>query len=201
MSLDIRPEVCTPGGLGEHGRISIAFVVDRVLEVTLADGGLGGMGFSETPVAAPYVKDYDAIDGEGPACWARRFDISNWGMIGAYRDGVRVGGAVIALRTAGLHMLGGRDDLAVLWDIRVAPGQRGSGAGSALFRAAEGWAAARGCRWLKVETQNVNVAACRFYRTMGCTLGAIDRFAYPGLPGEAQLLWWKALQGEGERAC
>ena len=200
MSLDTRPEACTPGGLAEHGRISIAFVVDRILEGILADGGLGGIGLSETPVATPYVKDYDAIDGEGPARWAGCFDISNWGMIGAYQDGVRVGGAVIALRTAGLHMLASRDDLAVLWDIRVAPGQRGSGAGSALFRAAEGWAAARGCRWLKAETQNVNVAACRFYRAMGCTLGAIDRFAYPGLPSETQLLWWKALQAprEGE---
>jgi hypothetical protein len=29
---------------------------------------------------------------------------------------------------------------------------------------------------------------------MGCTLGGIDRFAYPELPREVQLLWWKALQ-------
>jgi hypothetical protein len=46
--------------------------------------------------------------------------------------------------------------------------------------------------WLAIETQNVNAAVCRFYQKMGCTLGAIDRFAYPGLPGEAQLLWWRA---------
>jgi hypothetical protein len=32
---------------------------------------------------------------------------------------------------------------------------------------------------------------------MGCTLGAIDRFAYPTMPGEVQLLWWKALQAPG----
>jgi hypothetical protein len=37
------------------------------------------------------------------------------------------------------------------------------------------------------------VPACRFYQKMGCTLGAIDRFAYPGLPAEVRLLWWKAL--------
>jgi ribosomal protein S18 acetylase RimI-like enzyme len=95
-------------------------------------------------------------------------------------------------------MLGGRDDVAALWDIRVAPGQRGAGVGSALFRAAEGWAAARRCGWLKIETQNVNTAACRFYQKMGCTLGAIDRFAYPELPGEVQLLWWKALRASSE---
>ena len=39
MSLEIRQEAPTPGALGEHARISIAFVVDRILEVTLADGG------------------------------------------------------------------------------------------------------------------------------------------------------------------
>jgi hypothetical protein len=39
-------------------------------------------------------------------------------------------------------------------------------------------------------------AACHFYQKMGCTLGAIDRFAYPGLPGEAQLLWSRALASD-----
>jgi len=188
----------TPGALGEYARISIAFTVDRILEVTLAHGGLGGIVLTETPVADPYVKDYDAIKGAGPTRWARHFDVSNWGLTWAHRDGARAGGAVIAFRTPGVHMLSGRDDVAVLWDIRVAPGQRGTGVGSALFRAAEGWAAARGCGWLKIETQNVNAAACRFYQRMGCTLGAVDRFAYPELPGEVQLLWWKALPVAGE---
>jgi GNAT superfamily N-acetyltransferase len=193
VSLAIQQEPPTPAALGEHGRISIAFVVDRILEVVLTDGGLGGVSLTETPVADPYVKDYDTIAGEGPARWAERFDVSNWGLIAACGDGARVGGAVIAFRTADLRMLGGRDDVAVLWDIRVSPQQRGAGVGSALFHAAESWAGSRGCRWLMIETQNVNVAACRFYQKMGCTLGAIDRFAYPELPDEVQLLWWKAI--------
>jgi ribosomal protein S18 acetylase RimI-like enzyme len=100
---------------------------------------------------------------------------------------------VIATNTPGLYMLGGRDDVAVLWDIRVSPQERGGGVGSALFRAAGDWAGARDCRWLEIETQNVNVPACRFYHKMGCTLGGIDRFAYSGQPGEVQLLWWKPL--------
>ncbi len=193
MSLDIREEVLTSAALSEHAAIPIAFVVDRVLEVRLLDGGLGGMSLTETGVTGPYVKDYDALEGEGPQCWPGRFDVSNWGLISARRDGVSVGGAVIATRTPDLHMLGGRDDVAVLWDIRVSPRERGGGVGSALFRAAGDWAGARGCRWLKIETQNVNVSACRFYQKMGCTLGAIDRFAYPGQPAEVRLLWWKAL--------
>jgi GNAT superfamily N-acetyltransferase len=194
MSLGIRQETLTPGALAEHGRISSAFAVEQVFDVALAAGGLGGMVLTEISLAAPYVKDYDAIEGEGPARWAERFDVSNWGMIGAFQDGARIGGAVIAFRTADLRMLGGRDDVAVLWDIRVAPEQRGSGVGSALFRETERWAGDRGCGWLKIETQNVNTAACRFYHKMGCTLGGIERFAYPELPDEVQLLWWKALE-------
>ena len=159
MSLDIREEAITSAVLSEHAAISIAFVVNRVLEVRLLDGGLGGMSLTETGVTSPYVKDYDALQGAGPQCWPGRFDVSNWGLIGARRDGASAGGAVIATRTPGLDMLGGRDDIAVLWDIRVSPRERGRGIGSALFRAAGEWAGARGCRWLKIETQNVNVPA------------------------------------------
>jgi hypothetical protein len=43
---------------------------------------------------------------------------------------------------------------------------------------------------------HVNPAAWHFCQKMGCILGAIDRFAYPGLPGEMQLPWWKALAGD-----
>jgi hypothetical protein len=62
--------------------------------------------------------------------------------------------------------------------------------------AGNGFVAPRGCEWLAIETRNVNAAACHFDQKMGCTPGAIDRFAYPGLPGEVQLLWWKALAGD-----
>ncbi len=201
MGLDVRQEAITLATLDEHARIPIAFVVDRILEVTLVEGGLGGMLLTETAVADPYVKDYDAIEGQGPTHWPERFDVSSWGLICARRDDAKVGGAVIALSTLGVRMLGGRDDVAVLWDIRVAHAERNVGVGSALFHAAEDWARARGCGWLKIETQNVNTAACHFYRKMGCTLGAVDRFAYPELPGEVELLWWKSVQARAVRSA
>jgi GNAT superfamily N-acetyltransferase len=93
-------------------------------------------------------------------------------------------------------MLEGRRDLAVLWDLRVAPQVRGRGVGAALFGAVADWAVGQGCRQLKVETQNTNVAACRFYARQGCVLGALNRFAYPDLPEEVQLLWYKVLDGK-----
>jgi ribosomal protein S18 acetylase RimI-like enzyme len=200
MSLELTHEPVTRVALAEYAKVPIAFVVDRTLEVAPVDGGIGGLSFAGAAVADPYEKDYDAIEGEGPARWADRFDTANWGLICARQDGARAGGAVIAWSTAGVDMLDGRDDIAVLWDIRVAPALRGAGVGSALFRAAESWAGTRGCRWLKIETQNINIAACHFYRAMGCTLGAIDRFAYPELPDEVQLLWWKELRAGARRS-
>jgi hypothetical protein len=47
------------------------------------------------------------------------------------------------------------------------------------------------------RNQNINAAACYFCQTMGCTLRSIDRFAYPGLPSETRLLWWRAPAGGG----
>lgn len=177
----------------EYGRVSIAFEVRSVLEVVGTHASSGGFVLNELRVADPYVKDYDAIEGEEPARWASRFDVSNWGLLAARAEGRRVGGAVVAFDTPGLEMLEGRRDLAVLWDIRVSPEARGLGVGSALFRAAEAWAAARGCRRLKVETQNINVPACRFYERHGCVLVSANAHAYPSLPDEIQLLWQKDI--------
>lgn len=177
----------------ELARIPISFEVESVFDVSAPGGGLGGLILSERRLDAPYVKDYDTAEGERPAQWGVRFDVSNWGLIGAHSNGARVGGAVVAFNTRGVNMLEGRRDLAVLWNIRVAPEARGQGVGFALFRAVEAWAAARGCRQLKIETQNINVPACRFYARQGCVLGAINRFTYQEFPDEAQLLWYKTL--------
>ncbi len=90
-------------------------------------------------------------------------------------------------------MLEGRDDLAVLWDVRVATEFRRRGVGSALFEAVEAWAQARGCSSLKVETQNINVGACRFYEGRGFELRVVDPLAYPEFPNETQMLWYKDM--------
>jgi len=179
--------------LPEYARVPIIFIVDRVLDVTSRDDGRGGFELSEGRPEVPYKKDYDAIAGEGPLQWGRRFDLSNWALFTARFAGRIIGGATVAFDTPELTMLEGRRDLAVLWDIRVAPDARGQGVGSALFQRAETWAPRHGCRQLKVETQNTNVRACRFYERQGCRLETIHRAAYPELPEEIQLLWYKDL--------
>ncbi len=191
MDHEIREEPLSH--LSQHALISVAFEVDRVLDLVPRDGGLRGFELRERLLAAPYVKDYDGIVGNRPVDWQLRFDLSTWGLFSARLSGQCVGGVVVAFKTEGLQMLEGRSDLAVVWDLRVSPAARGRRLGSALFAVAEQWAKARGCTQLKVETQNINVAACRFYASRGCELGAIHRFAYPELPEEVQLLWYKNL--------
>jgi ribosomal protein S18 acetylase RimI-like enzyme len=187
----IEIRVDSAANLAEYARVPIAFEVGEIFDVAVRDRGLGGIVVTRRRLEVSYVKDYDACEGESPAHWAKRFDVSNWEFFAAYAEGVRVGGAALTFDAAGIHMLEGRDDLAVLWDIRVAPEARGRGVGSSLFRAAEARAAARGCRQLKIETQNINVPACEFYARQGCELGAINRFAYPRFPNEVQMLWYK----------
>lgn len=179
--------------LDEYLRIPSSFEVRCVFDVASPTDGGRPPTLVERVVDAPYVKDYDAIEGAGLRHVAREFDVSNWGKFSASIHSRRVGGAIVAFDTPGVVMLEGRRDLAVLWDIRASPAERGRGVGSALVRSVEAWAIARGCRWLKVETQNVNVPACRFYASQGFMLGVANRAVYPDLPGEVQLLWWKAL--------
>jgi len=183
MNLEVREEPIT--ALADYAQVSGAFLVSRVLELTVRGGGIPGFVLAERAVDVPWPKDYDAIPQNGPAHWAHRFDVSSWALFAARADGRRIGGAVVT-----------SDTPALLWDIRVSPEARGRGVGSALFRHAKSWAAARGCRQLAIETQNINVPACRFYERQGCELGAVHRFAYPELPREVQLIWYADLSSD-----
>ncbi len=186
MTLEIRSEDANQ--LTAYAGVSIAFEVDRICDVT-PHGGDGPFELRERPLAAPYRKDYDKAPGNHPRDWSRRFDLSNWIVLAAYLAQERVAGALLAFSTPGLDMLEGRSDLAVLWDLRVAPQMRGHGIGSELFATAAISSRERECRQLKVETQNVNVPACRFYARQGCRLSTVQRNAYPEHPDEVQLLW------------
>jgi GNAT superfamily N-acetyltransferase len=122
--------------------------------------------------------------------------VSQWAFFAAFVDDQRIGGATIACRTPALRLLENRDDVALLLDLRVAPAYRRRGAGSALLSAACTWASANGYRVLKIETQNINTPACRFYASHACELTAVDPHAYAGLPEEIQLIWTRTLVPE-----
>lgn len=191
----IKIEEIGPSRLDEYRSVPIRFEVKSVLEPVLVNYGLGGILLRETPVEKPYIKDYDSYE-ETPLDWPKKFDVSKWVFLLAMMNGVTaVGAAAVAFDTTGVFMLEARKNLAVLWDIRVRPEARG--VGIMLFRYAANWSHAQGCTQMKIETQNVNVPACRFYQRMGATLGEIHRFGYAAVAEvahEVMLCWYLDLR-------
>jgi GNAT superfamily N-acetyltransferase len=114
--------------LSEYAGIPITFEVREVLDVI--PEAEGTFRLQPRQLLASYTKDYDAI-GDSPTQWAERFDLSDWGFFSAISAAQCVGRAAVARDTSTLEMLEGRRDLALLWDIRVAPLARGRGVGSA----------------------------------------------------------------------
>ena len=143
MTVDVAEEGLS--SLSEYARIPIAFEVREVFDVVESRAGSTDFLLTPRAVADPYVKDYDEHDG-GPEAWSGRFDLSAWRFFVARMNGARVGGAVVVFQAPGIEMLQGRTDVAILWDIRVAPSARRHGVGAALIASAEAWSVTRGAR-------------------------------------------------------
>jgi GNAT superfamily N-acetyltransferase len=173
----------TFGAIEDYLRVPIAYEVQERLVV--ADGCV-------EPVDPSWTKDYD-LYGNTPRDYPKQFDVSKWGVLATYEGAEIIGGAILAFRTPEFELLEGRNDLAHVVDIRVAPDYRSAGVGRGLWKAAEDWSRRRGAVEMGVETQDVNVPACRFYQAMGCSLLAWDADAYgPGI-NEIQLIWGKPI--------
>lgn len=193
MSIEIRNAGVE--SLPLYASIRNSFMVESELHIEPIDGGLGGFRFVEEEVT-PYLK-YAEDDTCEILNWPERYDVSGWGFFIAFEGDRPVGGAAVAVDIpAGMTTPFEDEGTAVLWDLRIHPDARRRGVGSAVFKRAADWARQEGCRRLKIETQNVNVPACRFYARQGCTLGGIHRYGYAGCPDvahEAMLLWYLDL--------
>ena len=192
MNVEVISE--SPVDLDEYARVSIGFTVAEVLDDAAVDAALRGGPIAAVPLEVPYEKNYDSHPGSRPADWRAGFDIAEWQFVAAFLDGRRVGGAVLIPNgRVGVEVLDGHVDPALLWDIRVAPAVRRQGIGAALLDHVTCEARERGATELLVETQQINVPACRFYAAHGFRLLGAQRQAYPNLPDETQLLWSKSL--------
>jgi len=183
--------------LSQYDLIPMLVHISAYYRIEKHNRGLGGFTLVETPVE-PYVKDFCSADDESVAQW-KRFDLSNWAFFMAFDNERPVGGAAVAACTKKIHMLSGRDDLAVLWDIRVDDAYKHQGIGQALFDMAVIWSRSQGLRQMKIECQNNNVPAVKFYHKQGAILSAIDEYAYYNelkYRHEAQLIWFLDLHAE-----
>ncbi|NLU26769.1 MAG: GNAT family N-acetyltransferase [Hungateiclostridium thermocellum] len=80
-------------------------------------------------------------------------------------------------------------------DIEVAGKYRRMGLGTKLIDAAVQWAKNGGMPGLMLETQDTNLAACRFYDKYGFILGGVDTMLYRNFPNsdEKALFWYLKL--------
>ncbi len=189
----VETSLATATQLADYARVSIAFDVLAVFDAAAIDALSRGSLPMPMPVSVPYRKNYDSYVGCHPTQWSARFNTSAWTIVSAHIDSARVGGAALVMDDPEIQLLSGRPRTALLWDLRVAPDARRSGVGRALLRATETLARGKGMQALLVETQNVNVPACTFYRQNGFLLERANVEAYPGLADEVQLLWVKQL--------
>lgn len=173
-----------------YDKISMLVHVESEYKIKKTDNGLAGFAIKEQ-VVEPYLKDLGKYD--RAAEWEKDFDISNWKFYMAFDRETPVGAITLATKTNGLNMLKGRDDLCVLWDIRVEDGYKHQGIGQKLFDMGKEWAKEHGFKQIVIECQNNNVPACRFYHKQGAVLSMIDEYAYynePKIRNEVQFIWY-----------
>ena len=100
-----------------------------------------------------------ALDRMSGRQWRRHLDSPSADVLVAVRERRLVGAAVVFRRHG--------SDIARLYSIAVAAGERGGGAGRALLAAVERTARRHGCRRLRLEVRSDNVAAQRLYERAG----------------------------------
>ncbi|MBQ9267821.1 MAG: GNAT family N-acetyltransferase [Clostridia bacterium] len=175
--------------LEEYGKIPFYYNTKQKYELKKIEDGLGGI-LLELIEVPDFCKDF----GTRVESWKEIFDLKNWKFYAAY-NGERkmIAGCTLATKTPNCYMLEGREDLAILWDIRVSDKYKHQGIGQTLFDMAKKYAKGNGFKQLKVECQNTNPAAVKFYHKQGMKLCAINEYAYADAPNEVQLLWYLDL--------
>lgn len=177
--------------LSDYDTIPMKIEINEIYEIHKTGKGMEGIKYSfEKKKVAPY--EYDFTVDDPVTGWAEKFDIQNWAFFLAYDEGKAIGGAAVAARTDEIRMLEGRDDIVVLWDLRVDDGYRHRGIGHKLFNIAVQWARENNYQMMKIECQNTNIPACNFYQKQGAELCIVNENGYKDSE-EAMLLWYLKL--------
>jgi ribosomal protein S18 acetylase RimI-like enzyme len=173
MSISIRP--LGPDNVHDLNQCDGAFIVNARLILTADPHGIR-YTFADVP---PYLKRYPADEGEAASL---RGSAEQAAFL-AYDAGAVVG--QIRLRR-------NWNRFAYVDDLVVDGRHRRRGIGRALLQQAIAWARDNALAGLMLETQDINVAACRLYASCGFELGGWDRCLYQGLmPGTTEIaLFW-----------
>ncbi len=168
----------TADNQADLNRCDNSFTVEAELCLAAEDGRIS---YTVRDVV-PYVKRY------GPEVYDAQAYIGkpDHAALLAYVDGQLAGQILV-------HENWNR--FAIIWDIAVDPPFRRLGVGRRLMEQVIGWARERGLPGVMLETQNINVPACRLYESCGFILGGFDACLYRGvMPGTREIaLFWYLL--------
>jgi ribosomal protein S18 acetylase RimI-like enzyme len=176
--------------LDDYDKIPMKLTVTTILKVIKLGQGLDGIQYRfEEMDVKPYIKDF--TEGESVKRWLEHFKIATWAFFMANDGENPIGGAAVVANAPEICMLDGRNDLTVLWDIRVSENYKHQGIGEHLFKMAYNWSKDNGYKKMKIESQNTNIPACRFYQKQGAELVVIDENRYG--TDEVMFLWYVNL--------
>lgn len=164
--------------LSDINRCNGEFWIDSRLSLNCADGSIH---YDIVPVEPRVKKRYPA-EGRDLSLY---FDQPERAIFLAYLDGT-IAGQIILRKNWNAY--------GYIEDITVDSAFRRQGIGRQLLAQAVDWARERALPGLMLETQDVNVAACRLYSACGFSLGGFDRNLYTGLDpnsSEIALYWYK----------
>lgn len=119
MTIEVVEE--TRAELAEYVRVPISFRVIETFGPEAIAAFRSGAPAVTTPVAEPYWKDYDAYAGNRLMDAPERFPDAPWTILAAYREGERVGGAVVLADRPDVDVRRRHEDTALLWDLRWHP--------------------------------------------------------------------------------
>ncbi|MBN8569001.1 MAG: GNAT family N-acetyltransferase [Ignavibacteria bacterium] len=154
-------EEVTAHTLNLVNKIDSTFTVDSILRLKLSDNKYSYEIENVTPYEKKY--GYENID------YSAFIDNKDKIVFFVFID-KELAGQVILIK----HW----SNYASIEDIRVERKFRGKGIGSKLIQKSIEWAKSINSIGIVVETQNVNVKACLFYRKNGFVLGGADMYIY-----------------------
>lgn len=148
-------------------RLATGYVSDRVYRAAKSESPEAvSISLQLVPLTAPYVKVFEH-DEETDQTYARY--VSRGCSMGAY-DGDRLVGIAIGSKQWNGALW--------IWEFHVDPAYRRQGVGRGLMEAMARLAREQGCRCITLETQNTNVPAISFYRSVGFAVDSIDLSYY-----------------------
>lgn len=104
--------------------------VKSILKLEKIKNGFGGILLKEIPTEE-YIKDLGKY--EKVAKYSEKFDITNWAFFMAFDNELPIGAVTVVSKKENVNLLDGRDDISVLWDIRVDDRYKKHGVGTKLF--------------------------------------------------------------------